>query len=368
MLFSPPTPNQPSQPIQQNQQSLETEEDASGRFSIADSEDFRRRLVKETAAAAFAMGAVSKNNLAELFLSETNGGDPETSGGDEEDESMSRLSSQVSSRSASSTRVPLLFGRSFKGDAVIDHIISTTAKSTPSTSSKEEYTQSIDVGPSTMPDLEDDDAVSVFDSERRPRPSAFDGRSLQGKTKPTLPEPPAKVFVPRDMTPIVVENRKPSFGSVSQSPTPAAPAPVEHELSNRNSFRLDLKKYDELSFISRRITPAVSSADAAREAEEAAERKKRYILMELSIGNTPKGAGKPSIMASSATGAVTTSTAYFTYEALKGDNCPEGVNPFLKEVALFDEEFESLFKMSKSEFATQPKWKKDKVKKELALF
>ncbi len=46
----------------------------------------------------------------------------------------------------------------------------------------------------------------------------------------------------------------------------------------------------------------------------------------------------------------------------------EGVDPQAKELSLSDEEFMTVFGVTKDEFKLQPKWKKDKQKKEKGLF
>lgn len=58
---------------------------------------------------------------------------------------------------------------------------------------------------------------------------------------------------------------------------------------------------------------------------------------------------------------------FISYESLKG-TFPSSVDPAKKEEYLSDADFNKLFGTTKDAFNTQPKWKKDKKKKELGLF
>jgi Villin headpiece domain len=59
---------------------------------------------------------------------------------------------------------------------------------------------------------------------------------------------------------------------------------------------------------------------------------------------------------------------YLPHEELTKKDVPEGVDLDKKEDALSDEDFTRLFRTSREEFSSQPKWKRDKLKKELKLF
>jgi hypothetical protein len=61
---------------------------------------------------------------------------------------------------------------------------------------------------------------------------------------------------------------------------------------------------------------------------------------------------------------------FHAYEELATttDNLPSDVNPAHREMFLDDAKFTQLFHMSKLDFASLPKWKQSKLKKELRLF
>jgi hypothetical protein len=48
--------------------------------------------------------------------------------------------------------------------------------------------------------------------------------------------------------------------------------------------------------------------------------------------------------------------------------CPPGADPDKKEALLSDEDFAKYFKMNKAKFESQPKWRRDQLKKQLSLF
>lgn len=48
--------------------------------------------------------------------------------------------------------------------------------------------------------------------------------------------------------------------------------------------------------------------------------------------------------------------------------CPAGVDPENKELALCDEEFNNVLKMTNAEFAEHPLWKKENMTKELKRY
>jgi hypothetical protein len=58
----------------------------------------------------------------------------------------------------------------------------------------------------------------------------------------------------------------------------------------------------------------------------------------------------------------------FPYNELKGKNCPQGVDPTIKELYLSDEEFEKVFKMDYDQFCALPKFKRTQLKKQVDLF
>lgn len=58
----------------------------------------------------------------------------------------------------------------------------------------------------------------------------------------------------------------------------------------------------------------------------------------------------------------------FTLEQLQISNCPEGIDMTRREQYLSDEEFNSVFGMSKDTFNALPKWKRIRSKKEVGLF
>jgi len=51
-----------------------------------------------------------------------------------------------------------------------------------------------------------------------------------------------------------------------------------------------------------------------------------------------------------------------------GKDYPVNLDTNKKEAYLTDSDFTQLFKMGRNEFEKLPKWKKDKIKKELGLF
>jgi len=58
-----------------------------------------------------------------------------------------------------------------------------------------------------------------------------------------------------------------------------------------------------------------------------------------------------------------------SYAELKAaTDLPSNIDTNKKEDYLSDADFASLFKVSRAEFERTPKWKKDKIKKELGLF
>jgi hypothetical protein len=58
----------------------------------------------------------------------------------------------------------------------------------------------------------------------------------------------------------------------------------------------------------------------------------------------------------------------FPYSEMKGKNCPQGVDPTIKELYLSDEDFEKVFKMDYDQFSALPKFKKTQLKKQVDLF
>lgn len=58
----------------------------------------------------------------------------------------------------------------------------------------------------------------------------------------------------------------------------------------------------------------------------------------------------------------------FTCEQLKGMKGEDGIDASKKEAYLSDDEFNSLFKMSKAEFNTMAAWKQTRSKKDVGLF
>lgn len=58
---------------------------------------------------------------------------------------------------------------------------------------------------------------------------------------------------------------------------------------------------------------------------------------------------------------------HVTYEALTSGAAPATLDPTRKEQYLSDEEFASLFDMSKADFAKKAKWQRDGKKRELGL-
>ena len=48
--------------------------------------------------------------------------------------------------------------------------------------------------------------------------------------------------------------------------------------------------------------------------------------------------------------------------------CPAGVEAANKEKSLNDEDFEATFKMSRGDFDSLPKWKREKAKKDAGIF
>ena len=58
----------------------------------------------------------------------------------------------------------------------------------------------------------------------------------------------------------------------------------------------------------------------------------------------------------------------FTLEQLQISSCPEGIDMTRREQYLSDEEFNTVFSMSKDAFNALPKWKRIRAKKEVGLF
>lgn len=58
----------------------------------------------------------------------------------------------------------------------------------------------------------------------------------------------------------------------------------------------------------------------------------------------------------------------YSYKQLKNNDLPDTVDLTKKELYLEDEEFESVFKMSRAEFSALPKWKQLNRKKDVGLF
>lgn len=64
------------------------------------------------------------------------------------------------------------------------------------------------------------------------------------------------------------------------------------------------------------------------------------------------------------------SSGFIPYERLKtlSDTSSIGIDPTKKELALTDEEFDQVFKMTKESFLSLPTWKKNRLKKDAMLF
>jgi len=58
----------------------------------------------------------------------------------------------------------------------------------------------------------------------------------------------------------------------------------------------------------------------------------------------------------------------YTYEQLTAKVLPKGVDGTKKESYLSDEEFGTIFGMSKDEYSKRPKWKRDELKKQFKLY
>lgn len=77
-----------------------------------------------------------------------------------------------------------------------------------------------------------------------------------------------------------------------------------------------------------------------------------------------------SAVANNVNGGVPEITSFYTYDELRvlNEDLPSDVDSAMKELYLSEENFQKVFKMTKSEFISKPDWKKTSLKKQFGLF
>ncbi|KAJ1565687.1 Coronin-2B, partial [Nowakowskiella sp. JEL0078] len=61
-------------------------------------------------------------------------------------------------------------------------------------------------------------------------------------------------------------------------------------------------------------------------------------------------------------------TEIFTIDELLSEKLPEQIDPTKLEMYLSEEDFESIFKMTKQEYSQMHSWKRERIKKEVGFF